>query len=75
MLDVVRKEFKDHVAEMKTGAREKKQSPKRWETFDDDDGDQNCHPNLFASCHGPTKQAISTPLNSDRVAYSSRPYW
>ncbi|KAL8127947.1 uncharacterized protein LOC141721832 [Apium graveolens] len=74
VLDVVRKEFKDHVAEMKTGAREKKQSPKRWETFDEDD-DQNCHPNLFASCHVPSKQAISTPLNSNRVAYSSRPYW
>ncbi|KAL1822209.1 hypothetical protein ACET3Z_008987 [Daucus carota] len=74
VLNVVRKEFKDHVGEMKASGREKKQSPKRWETFDEDD-DQNCHPNLFASCHVPIKQANSTPLNSDRLAYSSRPYW
>uniref|UniRef100_A0A5B7A2S7 Uncharacterized protein n=1 Tax=Davidia involucrata TaxID=16924 RepID=A0A5B7A2S7_DAVIN len=47
VLDVVKKEFKDHVGEMgslRNAAREKHNS-KRWATFDDD---ENCHPNLFA---------------------------
>ncbi|XP_057500024.1 uncharacterized protein LOC130784226 [Actinidia eriantha] len=59
VLDVVRKEFKDHVREMETlknATREKHNSSKRWATFDDD---ENCHPNLFSSQdHSfPTKQA------------------
>ncbi|CAI9100944.1 OLC1v1038135C1 [Oldenlandia corymbosa var. corymbosa] len=44
VLDVVRKEFKDHVGEMSAGRREKNSS-NRWTTFDDD---ENYHPNLFA---------------------------
>lgn len=51
MLDVVKKEFKDHVGDMESmrnAAREKKHSSSmRWTTFDDDD-DENGHPNLFA---------------------------
>ncbi|GFS35760.1 hypothetical protein Acr_00g0041830 [Actinidia rufa] len=59
VLDVVRKEFKDHVREMETlknAAREKHNISKRWATFDDD---ENCHPNLFSSQDNsfPTKQA------------------
>ncbi|KAM7267222.1 hypothetical protein ACFE04_009388 [Oxalis oulophora] len=49
VLDVVKKEFKDHMGEMehkKNIAREKQNNnSKRWTTFDDDD--ENCHPNLF----------------------------
>ena len=49
MLDVVKKEFKDHVGEMenmRNAAREKHSSnSKRWTTFEDD---ENCHPNLFS---------------------------
>lgn len=51
-MDVVKKEFKDHVGEMenmRSAAREKhNNNSKRWTTFDDDDN-ENCHPNLFAN--------------------------
>ena len=50
MLDVVKKEFKEHVGEMENMrniAREKHGNSRRWTTFD---GDENMHPNLFA-CH------------------------
>ncbi|XP_031284825.1 uncharacterized protein LOC116143519 isoform X2 [Pistacia vera] len=49
VLDVVKKEFKDHVGEMESmrnAGREKHGSSSRWTTFEDDD--ENCHPNLFA---------------------------
>lgn len=58
MLDVVKKEFKDHVGEMENkrnaAAREKqhggghghgRSNSTRWTTFEDDD--ENCHPNIF----------------------------
>ncbi|CBI25595.3 unnamed protein product, partial [Vitis vinifera] len=48
VLDVVKKEFKDHVGEMESmrnAAREKRGHSTRWTTFEDD---ENCHPNLFA---------------------------
>ncbi|XP_044463468.1 uncharacterized protein LOC123194352 isoform X2 [Mangifera indica] len=51
VLDVVKKEFKDHVGEMESmrnAAREKHGNSSRWTTFEDDDVDENCHPNLFA---------------------------
>ncbi|KAF3664254.1 hypothetical protein T459_18961 [Capsicum annuum] len=55
VLDVVRKEFKNHVGEMGGGnlkgnitKEEEKKNSKRWTTFDDDYEDENCHPNLFA---------------------------
>ncbi|KAM3270100.1 hypothetical protein P3S67_030006 [Capsicum chacoense] len=55
VLDVVRKEFKNHVGEMGGGnlkgnitKEEEKQNSKRWTTFDDDYEDENGHPNLFA---------------------------
>ncbi|KAL6221348.1 hypothetical protein ACLB2K_009099 [Fragaria x ananassa] len=50
VLDVVKKEFKDHVGEMESlrnAAREKHgMNSARWTTFQDD---ENCHPNLFAN--------------------------
>lgn len=80
MLDVVRKEFKEHVGEMKslqTAGREKNDSSNKWATFDDDDH-ENCHPNLFAppqQAHSvPMKQANFSPVNADCNAYRSRHY-
>lgn len=49
VLDVVKKEFKDHVGEMeklRNAARERHNHSTQWTTFDDD---ENCHPNLFAA--------------------------
>ncbi|KAM0036942.1 hypothetical protein Hdeb2414_s0014g00432311 [Helianthus debilis subsp. tardiflorus] len=54
VLEVVRKEFKDHVNEIKnmSNSAMKKKEPKiaeeKWTTFDDIEDDENCHPNLFA---------------------------
>ncbi|KAL8265429.1 hypothetical protein R6Q59_023559 [Mikania micrantha] len=55
VLEVVRKEFKDHVNEIKNMSNSvMKKEPKiyeeNWTTFhdDNDDDDQNCHPNLFS---------------------------
>lgn len=50
MIDVVKKEFKDHVGEMenkRNAASEKRRNSSnsmRWATFEDD---ENCQPNLF----------------------------
>ncbi|KAK4369878.1 hypothetical protein RND71_009353 [Anisodus tanguticus] len=77
VLDVVRKEFKNHVGEKGGNLKgitkeEKKQNSKRWTTFDDYD-DENCHPNLFAPQQDhsfPSKQAkIFTPLKSSGPVY------
>lgn len=49
VLDVVKKEFKDHVGEMESkrnAAGQKHGNSMQWTTFEDDD--ENCHPNLFA---------------------------
>lgn len=52
MLDVVKKEFKDHVAEMenmRNVTREKHSNSRRWTTTTTTfDKDENIHPNLFA---------------------------
>ncbi|KAK4374886.1 hypothetical protein RND71_005563 [Anisodus tanguticus] len=85
VLDVVRKEFKNHVGEMGGNMKgitreEKQQNSKRWTTFDDYDydDDENCHPNLFAPQRDhhhtfPSKQAkILTPLKSGPVALTSQ---
>ncbi|KAG9153426.1 hypothetical protein Leryth_021006 [Lithospermum erythrorhizon] len=48
VLDVVKKEFKDHVAEMGNSSQRRvkeRQCSNKWATFDDDD--ENFHPNLF----------------------------
>ncbi|KAG4959779.1 hypothetical protein JHK87_036412 [Glycine soja] len=50
VLDVVKKEFKDHVAEMenmRSIAREKHSNSRRWTTTTTFDDDENLHPNLF----------------------------
>lgn len=54
VLEVVKKEFKEHVGEMenmRSNAREKHSNnrSKRWATFDEDG--ENFHPNLFAHPH------------------------
>lgn len=54
MLDVVKKEFKDHVGEMenkKTTAGEKYGGgdTEKWVAFPENDNNENLHPNLFAS--------------------------
>ncbi|WCJ30075.1 hypothetical protein M5689_011658 [Euphorbia peplus] len=54
VLDVVKKEFKEHVGEMenmRNVAREKHiNNSKRWTTFEDDENDgENYHPNLFSN--------------------------
>ncbi|XP_021899151.1 uncharacterized protein LOC110815615 isoform X2 [Carica papaya] len=80
VLDVVKKEFKEHVGEMESmrnAAREKQNgSSMRWTTFEEDDDDENCHPNLFAAHHhdydhsSSTKQPrfSSTPWNEDSAS-------
>ncbi|KZV27425.1 hypothetical protein F511_02534 [Dorcoceras hygrometricum] len=49
VLDVVRKEFKDHLGDVGkpkvTDANSRQHNSKRWASFDDD---ENSHPNLFA---------------------------
>ena len=83
MLDVVKKEFKDHVGEMenkKNAAREKHSNSSsnstRWTTFeddkDDDDDDENCHPNLF-SAQQMKNQTKLAPSKTD-YSYSSSSY-
>ncbi|KAK9076763.1 hypothetical protein SSX86_005097 [Deinandra increscens subsp. villosa] len=54
VLEVVRKEFKDHVNEIKSMSnsamkKEPEIAEQKWTTFDDiyDDDDENYHPNLF----------------------------
>ncbi|XP_062078256.1 uncharacterized protein LOC133782855 [Humulus lupulus] len=72
VLDVVKKEFKDHVGEMenmRSAAREKHgNNSKRWTTFDDDD--ENCHPNLFAN--GNKMSAESAFLHNQNPFWSPR---
>ncbi|KAJ7957730.1 Uveal autoantigen with coiled-coil domains and ankyrin repeats isoform 1 [Quillaja saponaria] len=49
VLDVVKKEFKDHVGEMenmRNNTREKRSNSMRWTIFEEDD--ENFHPNLFS---------------------------
>lgn len=64
VLDVVRKEFKDHVGQMSAGRE--KYSSKRWTTFDDD---ENCHPNLFPPGENLfyMKQSKSNALKNDHL--------
>ncbi|XVE63599.1 hypothetical protein DITRI_Ditri07aG0032700 [Diplodiscus trichospermus] len=67
VLDVVKKEFKDHVGDMenmRNATREKyKNNSMRWTTFEDD---ENCHPNLFANNHtsGTAKDLGNNPFSS-----------
>ncbi|CAN1290347.1 hypothetical protein LINPERPRIM_LOCUS20647 [Linum perenne] len=75
VLDVVKKEFKDHVGEMenmKNATREKNlNNSKRWTTFDDEDS-ENSHPNLFGSNYNSNKHG-----NDPKAVSSSfqNPFW
>ncbi|KAK3026569.1 hypothetical protein RJ639_041155 [Escallonia herrerae] len=73
VLDVVRKEFKDHVGETKIlqNAAREKQKQKPWTTFDDDD--ENCHPNLFVPQvpSFPVKQSKLKSSEDHRVYHNS----
>ncbi|KAL6965570.1 hypothetical protein U1Q18_036622 [Sarracenia purpurea var. burkii] len=75
VLDVVKKEFKNHVGEMESlrnAARAKhhnnNKGSKRWTTFDDnndDDDEENCHPNLFAPSRDHHKCFKNNPFFPD----------
>ncbi|KAH7546262.1 uncharacterized protein LOC107427520 [Ziziphus jujuba] len=81
VLDVVKKEFKDHVGEMenlRNAAREKQSSNSmRWTTFNDDD--ENCHPNLFATNqdYSSFPKSNATLYDGNRLRYEQdqNPFW
>nr|GMC97316.1 Uveal autoantigen with coiled-coil domains and ankyrin repeats isoform 1 [Ipomoea batatas] len=72
VLDVVRKEFKQHVAEMGNS-----RGAKKWETFDEEeDDDENCHPNLFAhSKQGKYGMQTSTTTTSIDKGFKYNPFF
>ncbi|RDX91752.1 hypothetical protein CR513_26212, partial [Mucuna pruriens] len=64
VLDVVKKEFKDHVAEMENMrniAREKHGNSRRWTTTFDDD--ENIHPNLFGHRDNSVRSSNINPFS------------
>lgn len=71
VLDVVKKEFKDHVGEMenmRNATREKHNSNStQWTTFEDD---ENCHPNLFSHHDNP----FSSNSNSSK-GFQNNPFF
>lgn len=88
MLEVVRKEYKDHVNEIKNLSKsavkkEQKIVEEKWTTFDDDD--ENCHPNLFAdrapvtSGFGSQKDDRSVRVSKNRIStdrlFKSNPFF
>ncbi|KAA3476834.1 Peptidyl-prolyl cis-trans isomerase cyp8 [Gossypium australe] len=68
VLDVVKKEFREHVGEMENMryvTRQKlKNNSRRWTTFDDDN--ENCHPNLFDN---------KNPNPESAVFQDHNPFW
>ncbi|KAK7329996.1 hypothetical protein VNO77_24180 [Canavalia gladiata] len=63
VLDVVKKEFKEHVAEMENRrniAREKHGNSRRWTTFEDD---ENIHPNLFVNRDNSVRSSNINPFS------------
>lgn len=67
-MDVVRKEFKNHLGEMESlrnVAREKHGSSARWVTFEDNN--ENCHPNLFVH----HEQSSFPPVSKEHCYYTS----
>lgn len=70
VLDVVKKEFKDHVGEMdnmRSAARERHGHSMGWTTFEDD---ENCHPNLFAHHDNPFPSS-----NSSGKGHQNNPFF
>lgn len=86
VLDVVKKEFKDHVGEMESlrnETRERRNSnSKRWTTFDEDDN-ENFHPNLFSKNnnalfveHSDNKSHGSRKVRSESTLIQDQnPFW
>ncbi|KAG2668506.1 hypothetical protein I3760_15G164000 [Carya illinoinensis] len=71
VLDVVKKEFKDHVGEMenmRNASREKHGNSMRWTTFEDD---ENCHPNLFA----PHDNSFPSGRNGSKGLHQTNPFF
>jgi Skp family chaperone for outer membrane proteins len=73
---VVKKEFKDHVGEMenmRNAAREKHHNNSmRWTTFEDEDENENCHPNLFSQQdHSFPKKQQNFTAKNDQSAYTN----
>ncbi|KAK7388555.1 hypothetical protein VNO78_23374 [Psophocarpus tetragonolobus] len=65
VLDVVKKEFKDHVAEMENRrniVREKHSNSRRWTTTTFDD-DENIHPNLFGHRDNSVRSSNINPFS------------
>ncbi|KAK1268659.1 hypothetical protein QJS04_geneDACA005343 [Acorus gramineus] len=87
VLDVVKKEFKDHVGEMETlrnAAKEKSRDQSAgWVAFGDNN-DENCHPNLFSNgqaSYGSNGYNYFANGGNDRLKYESstshyqNPFW
>ncbi|XP_039051376.1 uncharacterized protein LOC120192714 [Hibiscus syriacus] len=76
VLDVVKKEFKEHVGEMESMRNITRQKHKkyslRWTTFEDDI--ENCHPNLFDNN---TSGATKGFKNNPELAFfqDHNPFW
>lgn len=86
VLEVVKKEFKEHVGEMdnkRSIAREKNSTnSKRWTTFDEEG--ENYHPNLFAPHHqnhhnNPFRSSNANPFSHSKWNWMiwaiERPEW
>ncbi|XP_068648509.1 uncharacterized protein [Aristolochia californica] len=82
VLDVVRKEFKEHVGEMETlrnAAREKRRvSSARWVAFGEDEN-ENCHPNVFSTSPSFGRQGTSFYDDKPESAFfrdlNQNPFW
>ncbi|KAG9456210.1 hypothetical protein H6P81_000718 [Aristolochia fimbriata] len=81
VLDVVRKEFKDHVGEMETlrnATREKRRiSSARWVAFGEDEN-ENCHPNLFSTSPSSGRRMKEDDYyfsGNDNKSYTNNPFY
>lgn len=74
VLDVVKKEFKEHVGDMenmRNASREKhNNNSMRWTTFEDD---ENCHPNLFEDNR--TKDLRNNQRPESAFFQDHNPFW
>ncbi|XP_008788782.2 uncharacterized protein LOC103706461 [Phoenix dactylifera] len=80
VLDVVRKEFKDHVSEMKTlrsAEREKNGSEEKWVAFEDND--ENLHIDLFSEDQVLLNRKVKDKTNgcfaSNPFLDDQNPFW
>jgi len=66
VLDVVKKEFKDHVAEMenmRNVARGRHGNSRRWTTTTTFDNDENIHPNPFGHRENSVRSSNINPFS------------